>query len=68
MFGVQFYPTPERLADRMMQKVDWTRVRYALEPSAGKGDLARAMLRNAKASNRVEWNCQEKCSLKTHKF
>lgn len=54
MFGVQFYPTPERLADRMLEKVDWTRVKYALEPSAGKGDLVRAILRNAKASNRVK--------------
>lgn len=54
MFGVQFYPTPEPLADRMLRKVDWTRVKYALEPSAGKGDLVRAMLRNAKASNRVK--------------
>lgn len=40
MFGIQFYPTPPALVRRMMDKVDFSRVRYALEPSAGKGDLA----------------------------
>ena len=40
MFGIQFYPTPLTLVRRMMNKVDFSRVRYALEPSAGKGDLA----------------------------
>lgn len=40
MFGVQFYPTPSQLAARMLDKVDWSKVQFALEPSAGKGDLA----------------------------
>lgn len=36
-----FYPTPEALADRLMQGIDWNFVQSVLEPSAGKGDLAR---------------------------
>lgn len=39
MFGVQFYPTPTKLVDRMLDLVDWERVKFALEPSAGKGDI-----------------------------
>lgn len=39
MFGVQFYPTPELIAERVWNKIDWQRVKSLLEPSAGKGDL-----------------------------
>lgn len=39
MFGVQFYPTPYDLVEQMMDKVDWNKVHFALEPSAGKGDI-----------------------------
>lgn len=40
MFGKQFYPTPELIIRKMLEKVDFTNVTFALEPSAGKGDLA----------------------------
>lgn len=36
-----FYPTPEKLADRLLRGVKWDKVESVLEPSAGKGDLAR---------------------------
>lgn len=36
-----FYPTPPELAKRMISLVKWSYVESALEPSAGKGDLAR---------------------------
>ena len=39
MFGIQFYPTPPNLVERMMSKVDLNKVSYVLEPSAGKGDI-----------------------------
>ena len=39
MFGIQFYPTPEALVDKMINKVDWSAVTSILEPSAGKGDI-----------------------------
>ena len=39
MFGVQFYPTPELIAEKVWNKIDWQRVKSLLEPSAGKGDL-----------------------------
>ena len=39
MFGIQFYPTPEALVDKMINKVDWGNVTSILEPSAGKGDI-----------------------------
>ena len=37
-----FYPTPSKLAGRMLGLVDWRSVFAVLEPSAGKGDLADA--------------------------
>lgn len=43
MFGVQFYPTPKNLVDQMLELVDWDRVQFALEPSAGKGDIAQGI-------------------------
>src|SRR5574344_713582 len=39
MFGIQFYPTPEALVDKMINKVNWSNVTSILEPSAGKGDI-----------------------------
>lgn len=43
MFGVQFYPTPKNLVDQMLELVEWDRVQFALEPSAGKGDIAQGI-------------------------
>ena len=39
----EFYPTPERLIDRMLDGVDWRCVGSILEPSAGKGDILKAI-------------------------
>jgi hypothetical protein len=43
MFNQDFYPTPEPLAHRMFDKVDFSKVENILEPSAGKGDLIEAL-------------------------
>lgn len=40
-----FYPTPSKLAGKMLSCVDWKNVFAILEPSAGKGDLADAVSR-----------------------
>lgn len=36
-----FYPTPEALAEKLLAGIKWDLVESILEPSAGKGDLAR---------------------------
>ena len=41
----EFYPTPLALAGKMLSCIDWKRVKYILEPSAGKGDLVNAVER-----------------------
>lgn len=42
MFGIQFYPTPQELAYKLISKLDISRVNAVLEPSAGKGDFIEA--------------------------
>lgn len=42
-----FYPTPPGLAEKMLSGIDWMYIRHVLEPSAGKGDLAKAVREEA---------------------
>ena len=42
----EFYPTPDALIRRMIDKVDWKTVETVLEPSAGKGDILKAVARH----------------------
>lgn len=35
----EFYPTPERLLDKITSGIDWKMLGSVLEPSAGKGDI-----------------------------
>lgn len=44
-----FYPTPSKLAGKMLSCVNWEGVYTILEPSAGKGDLADAVDRHIRA-------------------
>lgn len=44
-----FYPTPSKLAGKMLACVAWEGVYTILEPSAGKGDLADAVDRHIRA-------------------
>lgn len=39
MFNKEFYPTPKWLIKKMLEDVDIEKVKYILEPSAGKGDI-----------------------------
>lgn len=43
--GNGFYPTPPELARKMLSKIDFRYINSFLEPSAGKGDLAKEILR-----------------------
>jgi len=40
-----FYPTPFEVAKQMLSDVDWNKVEFILEPSAGKGDLVEHIAR-----------------------
>lgn len=54
-----FYPTPSKLAGKMLSCVDWANVFSILEPSAGKGDLADAVtafVRSYRNSRRISFN------------
>lgn len=42
----QFYPTPPSIAEKMLAGLDFTYIRSVLEPSAGKGDLIQALMRD----------------------
>lgn len=48
MFGIQFYPTPKPVVEMMMDKVEWSGVRFVLEPSAGKGDIVDGVAKQLK--------------------
>jgi len=43
----QFFATPDKLADKLVSLVDWSKYKYPsiLEPSAGQGALVKAVLR-----------------------
>lgn len=40
-----FYPTPQALGDRLLEGIDWHKIAAVLEPSAGKGDLVKCVMR-----------------------
>ena len=44
---IEFYPTPESLLDKILEGVDWRKVRSILEPSAGRGDIVNYILTHA---------------------
>ena len=52
-----FYPTPEHLIEKMLEKVNLNRVRYVLEPSAGKGNIIKKLTK--KVYHRIEVNAIE---------
>ena len=42
----QFYPTPEAVADKLLEDVNWNNIHDVLEPSCGKGDLVYFISKN----------------------
>lgn len=58
----QFYPTPNKLIGKMLARVDWLRVKNALEPSAGDGRIATAIRKAAKKNrygSEIDVDCVE---------
>lgn len=53
----QFYPTPPALIDRMLDKIEIDKCEAYLEPEAGKGDIAKRILRRL---NRERRHCSMK--------
>lgn len=57
----QFYPTPKELADKMVNSIkDWREINTVLEPSAGTGNILKALAIKEKSSYmRFEVDCIE---------
>lgn len=53
MFNNTFYPTPETIANKMLEGIDFTFIQTVLEPCAGKGDLIAAV---QKANDRSKYS------------
>lgn len=49
MFGIDFYPTPAEVIDRMLMDVEVCG-KYVLEPSAGSGNIVNALQERGKVS------------------
>lgn len=63
MIPKELYPTPEKVARKMLGLVDFKRVGTILEPSAGNGDLARVAMSKYNSEHRRDrhsWDA-EKC-------
>lgn len=58
-----FYPTPPELAEKLLADIDWDYIETVLEPSAGKGDLVKAIAKNVHVSRyndkRFDVDCVE---------
>ena len=47
-----FYPTPEKLINRMLSDIDFTMVHTILEPSAGKGNIVDELMKIQERKNK----------------
>ena len=56
MFNNEFYPTPEKLIDKMLEGIDFTIVNTVLEPSAGKGDIIDKVIDKFKHARSAYYN------------
>lgn len=54
-----FYPTPDKLAGKLLAHINWSGVTDVLEPSAGKGDLVEAALNMAQRCKEREYEDYE---------
>ncbi|MBD5589364.1 DUF4942 domain-containing protein [Clostridium botulinum] len=57
MFGnnKDFYPTPKKLINKMLENIDFREVKTILEPSAGKGDIVEIIKEKKKAQRRNDF-------------
>jgi len=62
---IGFYPTPKEVAFKMLERMDFTKIKTILEPSAGKGDLVSSVLEKASEEiskyrcSKIEVDCIE---------
>ncbi len=58
-----FFPTPPTLADKLLEGIDWDYTCNVLEPSAGKGDLVKAIAvkfqANSRCNREIDIDCIE---------
>lgn len=56
-----FYPTPLSVAEKLLTDVNWNKIQTVLEPSAGKGDLVKAIVQKVADSDQksIEIDCIE---------
>lgn len=54
-----FYPTPESLIDKMLSGIQWDEMQTVLEPSAGKGDIAKAIALKKPYNHPLDIDCIE---------
>lgn len=55
----EFFPTPKALAEKMVAYVKWNEVSTILEPSAGKGDLLKAVAHKIRCEREMDVDCIE---------
>ena len=53
----EFYPTPDSLAGKMLAGVDWSFIETVLEPSAGKGDLLKGVIKHSYIYRKHKLDC-----------
>ena len=46
--GEDFYPTPLEFIGKITKGINWNKIQYALEPSAGKGNIAQFLKNETK--------------------
>lgn len=58
---INFYPTPEKLLEKITADVDWKHVQTVLEPSAGKGNIADFVKKEGRAAynSEIDIDCIE---------
>lgn len=53
----EFFPTPVNLLEKITEGIDWKKVSTILEPSAGKGDIAKFV--EEKLKEKLDWRYRE---------
>jgi len=65
MFGNEFYPTPKKIIDKMLEGIDFKLVSSVLEPSAGKGDIVESVIKKLEQCHSYSYNQSAKWDIDT---
>ena len=60
-----FYPTPQKIIDKMLSGIDFKLISTVLEPSAGKGNIVEAVINKLKYSHSYSYNKDIKWDIDT---